>query len=165
MRTHPLPKFVLALALALVTIGSGTVAAAVGAEGGQDARLPCVAYDTSIGEYGAFVFRLKDKPRACLEFKGNQPCHCTEANLVRIHWHHWGSRVARATATFRFCATGTCIHRRAHLTAFRKRFTCHVPVYTRLRLFVAARGRGPDSPRPSREHYSLPACPTVFDET
>jgi hypothetical protein len=146
-----------------MTFGAGPAWSA--ASSSQVARLPCVGYDSGIGEYGAFVFRLKEKPRACVEFKGNKPCHCTEANLVRIHWRHWGARAARATATFRFCATGTCVHRRAHLIAFRKRFTCHVPVYTRLRLFVAAHGRGPDSPRPFRGHFSLPACPTVFDET
>jgi hypothetical protein len=163
VRTPQLLRF--ALAFALVTIGSGTAAAITGAEGKQDTRLPCAVYDTNIGEYGAFVFRLKTKPRACVEYQGNQPCHCTEANLVRIHWRHWGAPVARATATFRFCATGTCVRRRAHLIAFRKRFPCHLPVYTRLRLFVAARGRGPDSPHPSRSHFKLPACPTVFDET
>jgi hypothetical protein len=60
---------------------------------------------------------------------------------------------------------GACSYRQAHLIAFRMRFACHVPVYTELRLFVAAHGRGFDSPHPFRGHFRLPACPTVFDET
>jgi hypothetical protein len=163
VRTPQLLKF--ALALALLTIGSGTAAAITGAEGRQDTRLPCAVYDTSIGEYGAFVFRLKKKPRACVEYVGNKPCHCTEAPLTRIRWHHWGAPVARATATWHYCGMGTCIYRRAHLIAFRIRRTCNAPVYTGLRMFLPAHGRGPDFSHPIREHFRLPACPTVFDET
>jgi hypothetical protein len=150
---------------ACLLIGLGAAQTSPAAPSSRDTRLPCAVYDTSIGEYGAFVFRLRKEPGACVEYVGNKPCHCTEADLTRIRWHHWGSGVTRATATWHYCGMDTCIYRRAHLVASRKRFTCHVPVYTRLRLFVAAHGRGLDSPRPSRTHYNLPACPTVFDET
>jgi hypothetical protein len=154
----------IALTLVLSGLGFAVSTAPAAAKTEQDARLACVEFDTDIGEYGASVFRLREKPSACTEYVGNKPCHCTEAPLTRIRWHHWGAPVARATATWHYCGMGTCIYRRAHLIAFRLRHTCGVPAYTGLRMFLPAHGRGPEFSHPIREHFRLPACSTVLEE-
>ena len=146
---------------ASIAMGPGAPAASAA----SSARLPCAEYDTSIGEYGAYVFRLRHKPRRCVEFRGNEPCHCTEAWLTGIKWRGWGSRRTTATATWRYCGMGTCYFRRAHLVASRLRETCGLPVYTSLRMRLpGTRQHGQRLP-PTRQRYRLPACSTVFFES
>lgn len=156
--------FPLALALTVASIAGWTAAPATAADPGST-RLPCAEYDTSIGEYGAFVFRLRHEPRRCVEYRGNEPCHCTEARLSGIRWRGWGSRRTTATATWRYCGMGLCYFRRADLVASRIRETCGLPVYTSLKMRLpGTRQHGGYLP-PLRVRYRLPACSTVFSET
>lgn len=146
--------------LALTAFGPGTASAA---PSDASARLPCAVFDTSQGEYGAYVFNLRHKPRSCTEYKGNEPCHCTESLLTRIRWHHWGSRRAAAEATWHYCGMGTCIHLRAWLVASRLRSICGAPVYTRLRLRIPRQRDKGHLYGASNTLFQLPACGGVFD--
>ncbi|HEU4739635.1 MAG TPA: hypothetical protein VFS54_11245 [Solirubrobacterales bacterium] len=157
---------VLPVALALIAISiAGWAAAPAQAADPGSTRLPCAEYDTSIGEYGAYVFRLRHKPSRCVEYKGNEPCHCTEAWLTGIVWHGWGSRRTTATATWRYCGMGSCYYRRARLVASQIRETCGLPVYTSLRMRLRGSRQHGEYLPPLRVHYRLPACSTVFSET
>jgi hypothetical protein len=130
----------------------------------HSARLPCAEYDTSIGEYGAYVFRLRHKPKACVEFKGNEPAHVFENRLKRIKWHRWGAARTTATATWYYCGMGRCFFRRAFLVASRIEETCGLPVYTFLKMRLPrARSHGQRLPA-YQGHFNLPACSTVFSE-
>jgi len=142
--------------LTLFALAAGSSAAV---PAGRLARLPCVEFDTSLGEYGAYVFELLDKPSSCTEYKGNVPSHATESLLTRIHWRNWGSAKATARATWHYCGMGTCIYRPAHLIAYRVRNRCGEPVYTRLRMKL------PAAHRFGTYHvlFRLPACGGAFD--
>jgi hypothetical protein len=156
------PLLMLLLTAALV-IGTSSTVPAASAEA-QSARLPCAEYDTSIGEYGAYVFELRYKPRTCVQFKGNEPAHVTESRLKAIKWHRWGSPRATATATWYYCGMGRCFFRRALLVASHIKETCGLPVYTFLKMHLPVdRYRGERFPA-YQGHFNLPACSTVFSE-
>lgn len=127
-------------------------------------RIACVVYDASIGEYGAYVFQPRYKPRSCVEFKGNQTAHVTENRFKSIKWRRWGSARTAATATWYYCGMGHCIFRRAFLVASRIKETCGFPAYTFLKMRLpATRIRGERFPA-YRGRFRLPACRTVLSE-
>jgi hypothetical protein len=138
---------------------------AAGAAGPPSAtRIACVVYDTSIGQYGAYVFQPRFKPRNCVEFKGNQPAHVTESRLKSIKWRRWGSARTTATATWYYCGMGSCIFRRAFLVASAIKETCGFPAYTFLKMRLpATRIRG-ERFSAYQGRFRLPACRTVFSE-
>jgi hypothetical protein len=165
MRTlDPSRTRLLALLLATVLLVCACFSASEASADAQSARLPCAEYDTSIGEYGAYVFRLRYKPKACVEFKGNQTAHAFENRLKQIKWHRWGAARTTATATWYYCGMGRCFFRRAFLVASRIKETCGLPVYTFLKMRLpAARSHGQRLPA-SQGHFNLPACSTVYGE-
>lgn len=129
------------------------------------ARIPCATYDESVGQYGGSVFRLRKHPRSCVQYKGNSPCHCTESNLIRLRWRHWGSRVTTARGIWWYCGMGACIKRRAKLRASRQRNVCGTWTYTLLRMKLAPTVfQGRYIPK-EKQVFRLPACETVFDVT
>jgi hypothetical protein len=125
-------------------------------------RLPCVFYNPDLGQYGAWVFRLLDRPSKCTEYLRNEPCHCTEAPLTGVRWHHWGSRRAVGVGFWHYCGSGACIYRRAHLVASRRRFSCG-PVYTRLEMRLPRRTLHGHPLHRTRKLFHLPACGGPFE--
>lgn len=146
---------------ALVALGAPASAAAAG---GPSTRLACVFYNTDLGEYGAFVFRLEHKPSRCLEYTHNKPCHCTETPLTGIRWHRWGAARARGVGYWHYCGSDVCIWRRAKLTAFAIRDRCG-PVYTRLRMRLPRRWLHGHRLPVYQGLFHLPACGHPFDFT
>lgn len=126
----------------------------------SDARtlVPCTAFDPSLGQYGADVFRLRYKPRRCVEYVHNIPDHAHEAYLVKIRWHRWAAKRANATATLRYCGMGTCTNRPARLLAYRRRLACGKYVYTRMRMSLP-RHAGYSK---LRRVFRLPGCGGPF---
>jgi hypothetical protein len=147
---------------ALVALAAFAPAGAPATLSDSSTRLPCVVFDTNLGEYGAWVFALRHKPNSCTEYRGNKPCHCTESLLTKIRWRQWGSRRAAAKATWHYCGMGTCIYLRAQLLASRKKSTCGDPVYTRLRLKIPRQRDHGHLFGPINELFKLPACGGPF---
>jgi hypothetical protein len=143
----------------------GLAACAPSASAAPPTWLPCADYDTDIGEYGAWVFQLRERPSKCTHYRGNVPCHCTEAPLTGIRWRHWGSQRTAASATWHYCGMGTCIYRPASLVAYRLRESCGQPVYTRLRMKLPESHRRGYRYPAANVLFKLPACPGVFDYT
>lgn len=129
-----------------------------------NARIACVTFDSSIGEYGEFVFELVRKPSRCLEYEGEVSCHCTEHPLTGIRWHHWGSQRATANATWHYCGSGVCIYRPARLIASGLRQGCG-PVYSRLTMKLPRHRLRHHRvlPRYPTQVFHLPTCPRSFD--
>jgi hypothetical protein len=140
------------------------VVSSLAAASSSSTRIACAVYDTSIGEYGAFVFQPRYRPRSCLEFKGNQPAHLTENRFKNIRWHHWGSEQTTATATWYYCGMGVCFFRHAFLVASHIKETCGFPAYTFLKMRLSATRIRGERFRVYRGHFNLPACNTVFSE-
>lgn len=155
------------LQAAIVALLCGLAGLAICAPSASAAEtwLPCADYDTDIGEYGAWVFQLRKRPTRCTHYRGNEPCHCTEAPLTGIRWKRWGSDRSSASATWHYCGMGTCIYRPASLTAYRVRESCGQPVYTRLRMKLPAVRRGTRRYPAANVLFKLPSCPGVFDYT
>lgn len=154
----------LALLLGTVILLGVYLAPSEASADAQSTRLPCAEYDTSIGEYGAYVFRLRYKPRTCVQFKGNEPAHVFESRLKQIKWQRWGSARTRATATWYYCGMGHCVFRRAILVASRIQETCGLPVYTFLKMRLPADSYRGERFSAYQGRFYLPACSTVFSE-
>lgn len=102
----------------------------------REARLACVGYDEDLGEYGTYLFRLRERPRTCTEYIARRVDHADELWLVQARWRKWGHRRTRATAKSRYCGMGSCTNTPAQLEASGLYDRCGVFTYTRLRVAI-----------------------------